>query len=376
MATGNIRERITKKGERRFEITVEGEKDPVTGKRNRMYKTIKGTRREANSMMHKMINEMDEDMRIKKLPITVGAWMDQWLSLYLVNVQETTFVGYKGKINNYIKPYLGNILLQSLRANHIQGMINDMMKRGLSPKNARETFNNLNVAMRKAVVLKMIRENPCAGVELPRVKRYHAKVYDVKTMKQVLNAAQNNDIYLIVFLALMTGMRRGELLALRWENIDLEKRIIQVRGNMVRGEEAPIIKEPKTESGIRDLVIGDDVVQVLKQARLQYMKDRMEQGPNFQDLGFVIRQKNGVPFTPDALSRKWRRFIDENDLPRVRFHDLRHSNATALMQAGINPRVVQQRLGHADVSTTLSIYTHVLPEMDEEAAKTLDKIIL
>jgi integrase len=376
MATGSIREKIIKNGEKRYEITVEGEKDSLTGKRNRMYKTVKGSKREANSMMHKMINEMDEGLRVKKSPITVGQWMDQWVSLYLVNVEETTIVGYKGKIKNYIKPYLGKILLQSLRTEHVQKMINDMLARGLSPKNARETFNNLNAAMKKAHVLKMVRENPCMAVELPRVKRYHANVYNVQTMKQVLSVAEGKDIYLIVFLALMTGMRRGELLALRWDNVDLDKKVIKVRSNMVRGENAPVIKEPKTESGIRDLVIGDDVVHVLKQAKIQYLKDRMEQGPLFQDLGFVIRQKDGSPFTPDALTRKWRRFIDENNLPSIRFHDLRHSNATALIQAGINPKVVQQRLGHADVSTTLSIYTHVLPEMDEEAAATLDKIIL
>jgi len=101
-------------------------------------------------------------------------------------------------------------LLQSLRTEHVQKMINDMLARGLSPKNARETFNNLNAAMKKAHVLNMVRENPCMAVELPRVKRYHANVYNVQTMKQVLGVAEGKDIYLIVFFALMTGMRRGE----------------------------------------------------------------------------------------------------------------------------------------------------------------------
>ena len=145
---------------------------------------------------------------------------------------------------------------------------------------------------------------------------------------------------------------------------------------MVRGEDVFIIKAPKSEAGIRDVQIGDEVVSVLNMAKEQYCHDREEYGIGYQDLNFVIRQKDGSPMTPDAMTRKWKRFIHANNLPDIRLHDLRHSNATALIQAGVNPRVVQQRLGHADVSVTLNTYTHVLPEMDMEAATKLDNIVL
>lgn len=271
---------------------------------------------------------------------------------------------------------LGDIKIKSLRAEHVQRMVNDMISKGLSPKNIRDTYNVVNASMKKAVVLKEILYNPCEGVELPKMKRYRAKVYDTKTIHEILDTAKDSDIYLAVLILITVGLRRGELLALRWENIDFDKQLIKVRENMVRGEDGYILKAPKTESGIRDIHIGKDLVAILKEAYTEYRLDKMRYGPGFQDLGFVIRQEDGSPLHPDSMTRKWIRFIQSNDLPRIRLHDLRHSNATALIRAGVNPKVVSERLGHADVSITLNTYTHVLPDMDAAAADKLDEILL
>lgn len=375
MASGNIVERIRKSGKISYEITVEGERDPLTGKRNRVFRTVKGSEKEARKVMHRLINDMEQNKIVKKNHKTVEEWMEEWINLYLPNVEETTRVGYKTKLRCYIKPALGDILIYSLRADHVQKMVNDMQARGLSPKNIRDTFNNINAAMKKAVVLRYIPFNPCEGVVLPKLKKYRAKVYDNQMIHTLLDTASGTDMYLPVLLGVTVGLRRGEMLALRWDDIDFKTNTIKVRNNMVNGENGIIIKAPKSEAGIRDIKVGDEVMAELKKARLKYMDDALT-SPIFQNLNFVIRQEDGSPLHPDSMTRKWSRFLKDNNLPHIRLHDLRHSNATALIQAGVNPRVVQQRLGHSDVNITLNTYTHVLPEMDIDAAEKLDAIML
>ena len=375
MASGNIVERIRKSGKISYEITVEGERDPLTGKRNRVFRTVKGSEKEARKVMHRMINDMEQNKIVKKNHKTVEEWMTEWINLYLPNVEETTRVGYKTKLRCYIKPALGDILIYSLRADHVQKMVNDMLAKGLSPKNIRDTFNNINAAMKKAVILRYIPFNPCEGVVLPKVKKYRAKVYDNQMIHTLLDTASGTDMYLPVLLGVTVGLRRGEMLALRWDDIDFKTNTIKVRSNMVNGENGIIIKAPKSEAGIRDIKVGDEVMAELKKARLKYMDDALT-SPIFQNLNFVIRQEDGSPMLPDSMTRKWSRFLKDNDLPHIRLHDLRHSNAMALIQAGVNPRVVQQRLGHSDVNITLNTYTHVLPEMDIDAAAKLDAIML
>ena len=376
MATGNIREKKTQDGKVHYQITVEGERDPLTGKRNRVYKTVKGSKREANSELHRLITEVEKGKTIKASNKCVGDWMTEWIDTYLPNVEETTRVGYKTKLRCYIKPYLGDIMLKSLKADHVQKMVNLMLSKGLSPKNIRDTFNNVNAAMKKAVVLRMIPYNPCEGVVLPKRKKYKAKVYDLPMIHNLLDIASGTDMYIPILLCVMVGLRRGEMLALRWEHIDFDKKLISIKSNMVNGENGYIIKSPKSEAGIRDVQVGDEVITALKSAKTQYLADKIMYGAGFQDLNFIVRKKDGSPMSPDAMTRKWRRFITSHDLPDIRLHDLRHSNATALIQAGVNPRVVQQRLGHSDVSITLNTYTHVLPDMDKEAAEKLDDILL
>lgn len=375
MASGNIVERVRKSGKISYEITVEGDRDPLTGKRNRVFRTVKGSEKEARKVMHRLINDMEQNKIVKKNHKTVEEWMEEWITLYLPNVEETTRVGYKTKLRCYIKPALGDILIYSLRADHVQKMVNDMQARGLSPKNIRDTFNNINAAMKKAVVLRYIPFNPCEGVVLPKLKKYRAKVYDNQMIHTLLDTASGTDMYLPVLLGVTVGLRRGEMLALRWDDIDFKTNTIKVRSNMVNGENGIIIKAPKSEAGIRDIKVGDEVMAELKKARLKYMEDALT-STIFQNLNFVIRQEDGSPLHPDSMTRKWSRFLKDNNLPHIRLHDLRHSHATALIQAGVNPRVVQQRLGHSDVNITLNTYTHVLPEMDMDAAIKLDALML
>ena len=376
MATGSIREIKLKSGEIHYQITIDGGRDELTGKRIRAFKNVNGSKREAKSVMHRMITEMEQGLLTQKTNKKVGEWMDEWLDNYLPNIEDTTRIGYKTKIRCYIKPAIGNILIKSLRAEHVQKLVNEMIEKELSPKSIRDTFNNINAAMKKAVKLRLIPYNPCEAVELPKLKKYRANVYPIQMIHTLLDTAEGTDMYLPIFLLVMVGLRRGELLALTWDDIDFKNNILKVRRNMVKGEKSYIIKAPKSESGIRDIRLGEDVMSVLKQARLQYMNDAFSYGTGFQNLGFVIRQEDGSPYKPDSMTQKWERFLETHNLPKIRLHDLRHSNATALIQAGVSPKVVQQRLGHADIQITLNTYTHVLPEMDIQAADTLDSVLL
>ena len=376
MANGSIRKITTKSGETHYQLIVEDERDPETGERRRSYKTVKGTYKEAKATLRRLITDVEDGDAIKKAPITVQQWVEEYINLYVKpTVSITTLVGYKNKINCYIIPELGKIKLTELKAKHVQGMVNKMLEKGLSPKSIREAYNLINAPMKKAVVLRKIKMNPCDGISLPKNKKPQFQVYDTETMQRALECAKGTDMYIVLYLLFNTGLRRGELLALRWENVDLVNGVISVKENMVRGENGYVIKSPKTESGIRDIHIGDDLVAELRKEKAQYARDMLDYGVGFNTNGFVVRKKNGDPICPDSMTQKWERFVERYDLPKIRLHDTRHSNATALIEAGVSPKVVQERLGHTDISMTLNTYTHVLPQMDIEAAQKINDII-
>ena len=321
-----------------------------------------------------MIADLEEGNVTTLSSMKLADWVDRWMDIYLPNIEETTRVGYQEKVDTYIKPVLGDIPLKALKADNVQVWINDMAKRGLAPKTIRNAYNNLNAALKKAVVQRMLPYNPCAGIELPKLKKYHAQVYNTTQIKTALNEAKDSDMYLILLLLVTVGLRRGELAALRWENVDFQKGVINICENRVHGKNKVVTKAPKSVAGKRTIAVGDEVMAALGKARLDYYRDKAEVA-GFKDLGYVIRKPDGTPYHPDSLTQKWERFVKQKGLPPVRLHDLRHSNATALIEAGVSAKVVQQRLGHSDVNITLNTYTHVTPRMDENAAETIDKLI-
>jgi len=291
------------------------------------------------------------------------------------NIEATTRTGYKESIKNYINPHLGSIPLKALKADSIQAWINTLNQRGLGAKTIRNSYNNLNAALKKAVLLRMIPYNPCVGTVLPKLKRPKTRVYNTADIQRALMATSGTTLFLPVMLALLTGMRRGEICALKWRNVDFTTRQIHICENRVHGEKEVLEKAPKSEAGNRTVPMSNEVMSLLSEARLQYYNDAAAYGPAFRDLDYVFHNENGTPYHPDSLTTKWRRFLSHSNLPNIRFHDLRHSNATALMAAGVNPRTVQKLLGHSDVSITLNTYTHVLPSMEQEAVDTLDSVI-
>lgn len=341
MATGHIRKRTTKNGKTSYQIIIESEHDPLTGKRERQYKTVNGTKKQAEALLRKMIGEVEEGNVITTSSLKTGDWLIQWVDTYLPNIEESTRAGYNERIKKCIIPYLGFIPLKSLKTDSIQQWINQLQtQNGLSPKSIKNIFLNLKAALDKAVVLRMLSYNPCTGVELPKIQKYQAEIYDKNEISLLLHTAQGTDMYLIVLLTVSLGFRRGELIALQWDDIDLENGIIHVRHNTVLANGKTIHKFPKTSSGIRDISIGENLIKILKEAHTQYLLHKISYGADFIDSNLVICQKNGKAYHPDSITQKWERFVVDKGLKHIRFHDLRHSCATAMIEAGVNPKTV------------------------------------
>lgn len=374
MATGHLRKRTGSNGDVSYQLTAEGDRDPLTGKRERKYKTVKGTKKQAEAELRKMIADLESGSVITASSMRLSDWMVKWLSTYLPNIEQTTRDGYQEKINNYIDPTLGHLPIKSIKPDNIQLWINGLSKRGLSPKTIRNAYNNLNAALKKAVILRMIPYNPCEGTVLPKLQKYQAQVYNPATIQQALSAADNMVDYLIVLLGATLGLRRGEMAALQWKDVNFSASTVSITQNRVHVKNSVVQKAPKSQAGNRIIKIGQDVLTALSDAKAVY-DDAVLNTSGFKNLGYILCKENGEPFHPDSITQRWERFIDKHKLPQIRLHDLRHSNATALIAAGVSPKVVQHRLGHANVSITLNTYTHVLPSMDEEAAEKLDNAL-
>lgn len=375
MAMGSIRKRTDSKGRVSYQITLDLDRNPITGERIRRYKTVHGSKKQAEAELQKMLASPDGNpSNTIQASARLREWMQVWLNAYLPDIAQTTRDSYEEKIRNYIDPGLGSVSLSQLDATMIQRFVNSMLEKGLSPKSIRNTFNNLNAALNKAVEIKVLKYNPCAGVVLPKLKRYNAQTYSQEQLKELLTYSLNDpNVCVIVVLGALVGLRRGEMTALHWDNVDFTNQTITVCENRVQSSRGIIEKGPKSEAGKRTIRVGKEAMELLHQVKDMY--DDASVAPYFHDLGYVLCKENGDPYRPDSVTQLWDRFITRSPLPKIRLHDLRHTNATSLIASGVSARVVQHRLGHADVSTTLQRYVHVRPEMDQEAADVIDALI-
>lgn len=369
--SGSIRAKKNKDGSVSYQIVIEGPPDPITRKRNRSYQTVRGKKKDAVQIMQQIVAEKNAGTYFKASIVLLKSWMQQWFLDYCGNLEKTTKVSYKDKIDHYIVPILGGLSLSQITGQEVQQWVNQISDQSpvtgnpLSPKSVRNAFLVLRPALDKAVELHMIKENPCLHVVLPKRKLFHPNVYTDEDIRKLLNCAIGTDLYIPLLLDIFTGLRRGELLALRWSDIDFEAKKIYVRQNTVLAGSELLIKGPKTESGRREIAISDRMVEILQKYRKQHSNTER-----------VVCQQDGTPYHPDSFTQKFQRFLSRNNLPHIRLHDLRHVSATLMIEHGVDIKTVQARLGHSDISTTLNIYSHCTEKMNRAAADKLDAVLL
>nr|MBA2521198.1 site-specific integrase [Chloroflexia bacterium] len=276
----------------------------------------------------------------------------------------------------HVLPSIGGVQLRRLTPVQLQALQPAWRDKGLSATTGRQIHYILHRAFGQAVRWRMIATNPCDLIDPPRRSTPEMKVWDARQTAAVLATGDATNLAALWRLALLCGLRRGELLGLRWDDVDLDRGTLAVRRTLSRGNGGTWeLGQPKTAAGQRAVALPASCVAALRAHRDRQGFERQRLGELWQDLGFLFTGRLGTPLHVNVLDNAFRELIAGAGVPRIRFHDLRHTCATLLLAAGVHPKVVQERLGHSDVGMTLNRYSHVMPGMQEAAADALDAAI-
>lgn len=305
--------------------------------------------------------------------MTVGEYLDRWLGGVQDTVRESTHQRYEYAIGPHIKPTLGRIKLKDLNPAQVRWFYRDRVDSGLAPATVHKLHVVLHKALKAAVVDGLIPRNVSAGLKLPKLSREEIAPLSGEEARRLLDAARGERLEALYVLALNTGIRQGELLALKWDDVDLEGGVLRVRRTLTKVGKTYTTGEPKTRGSRRVIRLTTAAVEALR-AHLSCQLEEMERmGSLYQPGGPVFATEAGTIINPSNLrNRSLKPLLSAAKLPPIRFHDLRHTCATLLLSKNVNPKIVSEMLGHASVSITLDIYSHLMPDMQEKAAEALE----
>lgn len=342
--------------------------DKETNKRKQKNMGSYPLKRDANKRLNEVKEEIYKEELLLPNEIILQDFLLDFLEKYKMNLSITTYNCYMRICKKYIIPLLGDIKLCDIRPIHIQNYVDDLLDL-LTLQTIKVHLNILNLALKRAYRLKLIKENVVQFVEVPKNKKYKNEIYNAEDMKKLLEKSRETSLELPIILASGLGLRISEILGLTWNNIDFNDFTITIDKITVRDKGQVILKEPKTESSIRTISAPKEIILMLKQLKKDRLAAKLRGEKSHREL--IFYDKNLNPIAQDVLSKKFRYFLQENNLKHIRFHDLRHSHVTMLIDAKVPIKVISERVGHSNVNTTLNIYSHALREMDQEAS---DKI--
>ncbi|MFW6047195.1 MAG: tyrosine-type recombinase/integrase [Candidatus Woesearchaeota archaeon] len=368
-----------------YEAFIDMGKDPSTGKRKQFTKTFK-QKNEAKLWAAKKIHERENGIVTDPNNYTVREYLLQWLKDYAeLNLSPTTYDGYSMIINTHLIPALGQLKLKNLKPMHIQSYQSkkirsgrkDGQEGGLSKKTLLQHHRVLSKALKQAVQWQLINYNPAQAVPAPSPEKPEINTLTKEEIDTLLDASNGKWIYNFIFVAVYTGMRRGELLGLRWKDINFNDKKIYIRQTLVtKSGEGKVFKKPKTKTSVRQIDISDRVIEVLKKVKKEQVEYRLLFGPDYnENLNLVFCNETGYPFSPDTPGRRFKRIAQKINLDNYTLHDLRHSHATLMLKAGVHPKIVQERLGHSSINITLDTYSHVIPSMQKESVDKFDNVM-
>lgn len=340
------------------------------GNRVRKYRTF-DTKRDATRAFNEHKVKMDKGTQIMPSEYTFAQWLDYWYKdIILPQIEETTAYGYRGMIENYLKPQLGEIRLQKLTARDIQQYYTWLMgEKELSPNTVIKHHNLLTNTLNAAERQEYITKNPMRAVSPPKKRQREAKFYTPEQLGILLDKAVGTRLELPVFICAYLGLRRGELCGLRWSDVDLEHQTITIENTRTQAGKKEIEKGTKTASSTRTLYLPDTLCDMLKAAKENQQACRAEYKNAYDDNDYVVVMEDGRPFRPNYLSELFGKFLADNDLPKIVLHELRHTFASLSNQAGIPAYNIGKALGHSTPATTQKIYTHLLDQTHTQAVE-------
>lgn len=352
----------------------------ANGKRKYHNKTVKG-KKKAEEYLNEMLYKKNRGMLTSCEKVTVQEHMEKWLETVIKNrVREKTYLDYKDRVRLYILPEIGNMRLEKLKPEQIQVLYSGMIDRGLSARSVRYVHTILRNALQQAVKWERIFRNPADLVsdELPKQTREEMKVLSTKEAATFMEATINSPLKACFSLLLSSGMRPSEALGLKWSDVDFDKKRVTVNRSLTRFREGGwSLEEPKTARSRRSIPLPSSVMKDLREHEKRQKEQKLAAKPGkYNDQGFVFAANNGEPMSDrNILMRHFKPLLESAGLPDIRLYDLRHTCATLLLSAGENPKIVSERLGHANITLTLDTYSHVLPDMQQGAADKLETML-
>ena len=377
-STGHIRQRTPGSWELRYCLG----RDPATGKRRTATATVRGDRRAAEKELRRLLRTLDTNEHVDPTRMTVREWLTAWLGAVREEVSPKSHERYSEIVENFLAPELGALPITKLAPVHISTAYTrwategrrDGKPGGLSPQTRRHIHRILRTALARAVEQQVLARNPADAFRkrLPKVERRELITLTADQSARLLEALAHSRVYWPVLLALSTGMRRGEVLAVRWKNVDLEQGTLRVMESLEQTKTSIRFKAPKSGRH-RAITLPAYAVEELRRLKRQQAEELLALGVRQIGDTLLCCRADGEPHQPLSLTYEFARFMRRlKDLPRVRFHDLRHSHATQLLASGVHPKIASERLGHASVGITLDLYSHVTDTMQSDAAVKLD----
>ena len=333
------------------------------------------TRKEAAEKLTRAMADRDAGLVFEDKKLTLGQYLDRWLrDSVLGSVKPVTFENYEQLVRVHIVPALGRIKLKTLSPAHLQGFYRERLDSGLSTRTVQYLHALLHKALKQALRWDLVPRNVATAVDPPRVHREEMQPLSPTQVRTFLEAAREDRLEALYVLAVHCGLRQGELLGLRWEDIDLEAGTLQVRRTLTAAKGDRAFTTPKTVKSRRNVRLTSGAIDALIRHHQRQLEEREHLAGLWQDQGLVFTSGVGTPINRhNLLHRSFKPLLEKVGLPHsVRFHDLRHTCATLLLSKGIHPKLVQELLGHSNVSITLDTYSHILPGMGNQAANAME----
>ncbi len=369
---------IERNGSLRLKVSLG--KNQQTNKYESYYETFHGNVTEARVRLRQVLTELDKGQFAKPGKTTVADYLNTWLHDYCKpSLSPRTLELYSYICRVHIIPVIGNITLSDLKPQQLQKLYAAKLSSGLSARTVQICHVAIHKALKNAVRTNLINRNVADAVDKPKIQRPDMHPMTENNLALFLHAAKQGDYYSLFYTYLFTGTRRSELLAVRWCDVDLSGMQISVSRTMQYLNGVPnhiTFKEPKSKKSRRLIALSPSTVHVLEEHRKAQQTTRESlQLPPATENDLVFSHWDGSPLLPDSITHAWIKLAKKCGLQGIRLHDARHTHATIMLKQGVHPKIVQERLGHSTISTTLDTYSHVSPGMQQAAAKGFDDIL-